>query len=601
MPNASLDLRAYGAVLARRWTVMLPAVVLVPLVAALLALGQSKVYSANAQVLLTYSNPAAAATGAGAGYPATAPDRNVATQAVLARNPAVAREALQLSHARSTPTQLLAESNVSTLNSADVLNFTVNAPSPQEAMRLATNYATAYTLYRGGIDTQAVDAALAGVSARLEQLAKAGQTATPTYALLARQQQQLTAAAAAGTPDAVVVQPAQSAPQVSPHVARSAGIGLVLGIVLALALAFLVESLDRRASVAEITRRLGLPLLAAVPTVAGRGTALRRLAAVAKDRLSAIRGLAERHLGTEARATPAGSAERGPALASLAVLREPTGSTAAAFHALKSSLDVASLEHDFKSILLAGPDRFPEQAATAANLAVATAQAGRRVVLCDFHGRPPSVSDLFRLTSSDGLTEVALGETTLKRALVPVPTAALLSRIWKRRVTQRVAPDDTEQTRTSTVSRARGMPGTLQILPIGSPPPSPALLGSEAVARVIERLKSMAADLVIIDAPPLLGSGESQMLSALADAIIVAFGGPVRPPMLDELAVTLARLPTLPLGFITVGKGALGVGGTFGGWDGGRSATAGSVQTSTASPNGHRWQGPVRNANTTAP
>ena len=170
------DLHVYLALLARRWTVILPAVVLVPLLTLVLAMGQPKVYSASAQVLLTYTNIGAGLNGLPLNYAATAPTRNVATQEELARTPAVARQALQLSQVRGTATDLLDNSSVSSSTGADLLTFSVNASTPARATELATNYGRAYTLYRSEIDSQAITSALAGVNRQLAALAAAGQT-----------------------------------------------------------------------------------------------------------------------------------------------------------------------------------------------------------------------------------------------------------------------------------------------------------------------------------------------------------------------------------------------------------------------------------------
>jgi hypothetical protein len=57
----------------------------------------------------------------------------------------------------------------------------------------------------------------------------------------------------------------------------------------------------------------------------------------------------------------------------------------------------------------------------------------------------------------------------------------------------------------------------------------------------------------LIDAPPLLVSGEAQTLSVLADAMVVVLVDPVRPAILTDVAATLSQLPARPLGYITVG------------------------------------------------
>ncbi len=554
MSTNGFNIGAYWAVLTRRWPVIVTVVVLVPLLATILAVGQSKVYSASAQVLLTYSTPGATVTGGALSYAAAAPERNVATQAALARNAAVAREAVALSHLRSTAADLLNHSSVSTVTTADVLNFTVKDSSPQRARELATNYATAYTMYRNGIDSQAIDSAIAGITLQLQQLAGAGQTGSPTFAALSHEQEELTATQAAGTHDAVLVQPASSAVTVSPHPARSAAAGLAVGLVLALVLVFLMETLDRHASSEEISQRLGLPLLAAIPAVRRGRQPLTRRAGFALNWSEVFAYLSSevlpylrrqpRRSSSQPSSLDSGRAEQ--QVASLAVLRHAGGGTANAYRGLEASLEVASIEHDVKSILLASPYPYLGKSTIVANLAVAMAQAGRHVLTCDFDARHSSLSSVFGLEESPGMTDVVLARATLKRSIVSIPSSVLLSPQWIDRVG---ATTD----RRSKVSPERGMPGPLKILPFGGPQPHSGFLGSRAVADLVEQLGSTPADIVLIDAPPLLGSGESLMLSALADAVIVVLPGPVRPPILAELSATLAKLPALCLGFITVG------------------------------------------------
>ena len=562
LSGISSDIRFYGAALARRWTVIVPAIVLVPVAAMLLAVGQQKVYSASAEVLLTYSNPGANVNGLAATYPSVAPDRNVATQAALARNPTVARDALSLAQVRSSANDFLNHSNVSKVTSADVLDFSVTSSSPQLAMRLATNYAKAYTDYRNGIESRALASALAGVTLRLNHLASLGQTGTPTYAVLSRDQQRLAATQAAGTNDAVLVQPAQSAARVGPHPARNAAVGLLVGIALAIALVFLMETLDTRVSLEEIRRRLRLPLLAAIPATRAPSRAMKQLG---RKLLSAPRELIRRGSGSGPSPAPVDPDSPERALQTLAVLREPGGSAADAYRVLKSRLDFASLEHSFKSILLTSAQPYRAKSATAANLAVVAAQMGRRVLVCEFDSQRPSISDLFGLDGRPGLTDVVLRRTTLRKATVKMPRALLLSPVWTDGKSAENASQGTvnDSPRRTTRSHARGMPGSLEILPFGESQPHSGFLGSPAVADLVEQLSSSPADLVLINAPPLLGSGESQLLSALADALIVALAGPVRPALLEELAATLATLPALAVGFITVGKGPASGGSVF--------------------------------------
>jgi Mrp family chromosome partitioning ATPase/capsular polysaccharide biosynthesis protein len=642
------DLHAYRALLARRWTVIVPAVVLVPLLTLVLALRQEKVYSASAQVLLTYTNVGASVNGIAPAYPATAPDRNVATQAALARDPAVAREALNLSHVRSTASDLLNESSVTSSSSADILNFSVNDSSPARAMTLATNYARAYTLYRGRIDSQAISSSLAGISRQLNALVASGQTGTSAYRFLSRDQQALSATQAAGTNDTVLSQRAQNASDIGPHAARSAALGLVIGIALAIALVFLMETLDKRASVEEIEQRLSLSSLAAIPSatrwrraagliapLAGlvaplrerirRGTGAEPAAALggpgnpggpgvpeapvrppAAKRSRAVNGSSRAVNGSRARTRVAGASDvkqlpaatpdpQEPATqepettpAPMAVVRDPNGRTAEAYRVLKSSLEFASLEHDFKSLLLTSARSYRGKSETAANLAVTLVQSGRRVLLCDLDAGRTSVSDLFGLEERVGMTEVALGQTTLEDAIVSIPTASLqpLSRSIRGN-----PPRSAEQANGH--SATGSLSGELKVLPFGCLPPYSGFLGTRAVTDLVEGLRYAHADLVLIEAPPLLSSGEAQTLSALADALIVAVADPVRPSMLGDLAATLSRLPAFPLGFISVGLDRERDEWIYRGPGGAEDVTAGALERLPAAPNGHNGSLPA--------
>jgi Mrp family chromosome partitioning ATPase/capsular polysaccharide biosynthesis protein len=557
------DLRAFRAVLARRWPVIVPAVVLVPLLTLLLAGNQAKVYSAHAQVLLTYSNVGASVNGAASTYPATAPDRNVATQAALARNPAVAQQALKRARVNMSATDLLKNSSVSTSSSDDLLTFAVDESLPQRAMTLATDYAQAYTAYRGQIVRQSINSSLSGINRRLQELSVTGQSGTAAYRFLSHDQQELSAIQAAGSNDAVVVQRAQSTSVVGPSPARSAALGLGLGIALAAALAFLMETLDKRASVEEIGRRLRLPNLAIIPDTSrwrrlreqlsgnagrrGRGSSQGERAAADGEVVSlagATRSVRRmRAADTRVLGEPT-AAEFGAE--ALAVVREPNGRTADAYRVLKSSLEFARLENDFKSLLFTSACR-PGRSETVANLAVTLVQSGRRVLVCDLHAGRASITELFGLEECPGVTDVALGRASLEDSVVSVSASSLIP----------ISRPGTEGlpggARLNGFASARDARGHLGVLPFGGLPPHSGFLGTRDVAELVEELGHAHADLVLIDAPPLLVSGEAQTLSVLADAMVVVLVDPVRPAILTDVAATLSQLPARPLGYVTVG------------------------------------------------
>jgi protein-tyrosine kinase len=73
------------------------------------------------------------------------------------------------------------------------------------------------------------------------------------------------------------------------------------------------------------------------------------------------------------------------------------------------------------------------------------------------------------------------------------------------------------------------------------------------LSRILEALRE-GADLVLIDAPPLLHVGDSMTLTGKIDAmILVTRLNVVRRPILRELQRLLAAAPAAKLGFVLTG------------------------------------------------
>jgi capsular exopolysaccharide synthesis family protein len=143
---------------------------------------------------------------------------------------------------------------------------------------------------------------------------------------------------------------------------------------------------------------------------------------------------------------------------------------------------------------------------TAANLAVAFAQAGRRVVLIDADLRKPGVHIIFDLPNEHGFT------TLLRRDDAILDVAHL-----------------TEQ-------------GNLRVITSGPLPPNPAeLLSSNRMRRTVDRLAA-DGDLIILDGPPLQGVTDSAILSTVADGtLLVVDAGKTRRGSIREASEVLGR------------------------------------------------------------
>jgi len=275
--------------------------------------------------------------------------------------------------------------------------------------------------------------------------------------------------------------------------------------VLGIGLAFLWEALDTRVRTAqEIGERLGgLPLLARIPTPS------RRLQRDGK----------------------------------LVMAEEPTGAQAEAFRMLRTNLEFATLGRDARTIMVTSAVEQEGKSTTIANLAIALARAGQRVVLVDLDLRRPYVEKFFKL-EGPGVTQVALGHVALDQALSAVTIMD----------PHRPSPKANGNGNGNGSKRRGLVKGVLEVLPAGPIPPDPGeFVGTAALTEILEKLRERA-DIVLIDAPPTLHVGDAMTLSTKIDGIVVVTRMKVvRRHMLGELARQLAGSPTPVLGFVVTG------------------------------------------------
>ena len=216
------------------------------------------------------------------------------------------------------------------------------------------------------------------------------------------------------------------------------------------------------------------------------------------------------------------------------MLAAPRSAEAESFRVLRATLDFANAEHGSRTIMITSAVDSEGKSTTVANLAVALARAGRRVVLIDADVGRPHLHRLFSLDERPGLTDLELGDTKLEEALQPISL--------------------TEEASDAEHSGVRMDPiGSLEVLPGGSALQDPDELGFDnAVGRIIQRLRDRA-DIVLVDAPPLL-MGHAIALSAHVDAVVVVVRlKALRASALQDMSRILEASPATKLGFILTG------------------------------------------------
>lgn len=161
---------------------------------------------------------------------------------------------------------------------------------------------------------------------------------------------------------------------------------------------------------------------------------------------------------------------------------------AESFRQLRTNLQFANVSGRAKSVLITSSLPGEGKSTTAANLAIALAQAGQTVCLIDADLRRPMVNEYLGLDRSAGLTTALIGSSDVNDLLQP----------WG---------DD-----------------RLYVLTSGQIPPNPSeLLGSDEMKSLLTRLEEVF-DTVIIDAPPLLPVTDAAVLAQHVGGVLLVVG-----------------------------------------------------------------------------
>jgi polysaccharide biosynthesis transport protein len=182
---------------------------------------------------------------------------------------------------------------------------------------------------------------------------------------------------------------------------------------------------------------------------------------------------------------------------------------------LRNSILLANFDRQYRSLLVTSASPGEGKTTTASNLASAHAEQGKRTLLIDGDLRRPSVHRNFNIPSVVGLSNVLIGEIGWRDTLVSI----------------------------------EGVPN-LSVLPAGPPSRRAADLVGVGLAQLLEEAAA-EFDLVVLDAPPLLGFAEPlQMATAVDGVLVVARAGQTSRKAVASVLATLNRLRAKVVGIV---------------------------------------------------
>ncbi|MBW4687799.1 MAG: polysaccharide biosynthesis tyrosine autokinase [Komarekiella atlantica HA4396-MV6] len=252
---------------------------------------------------------------------------------------------------------------------------------------------------------------------------------------------------------------------ISPRIYLKLAVGGLLGIMLGVGTALLLEALDKsQKTVKQAKQLLGYPLLGTIP-----------------------------HLGQN----KGGSREY---FAPLSVRDNPNSAVSSAFEMLQMNLNLTLFDRPLQVVAVVSSTPGEGRSFVAANLAIAKARMGRRVLLLDADMRHSCQQEIWKLPNFIGLSDILVGQAEFSHTVQQVLV-------------------------------------NLDVLTVGTIPSHPsALLDSQRMALLIQEA-TKKYDFVIIDTPALSLFADALMLSKLADGILLV----VRPSLFNSATATATK------------------------------------------------------------
>lgn len=198
------------------------------------------------------------------------------------------------------------------------------------------------------------------------------------------------------------------------------------------------------------------------------------------------------------------------------LLNRPNSPAAESYRALRTAIGLSAIDDPLQLLLVSSPLAGEGKTTLCYNIAVASAQQGKRVLLIDADQRKSRLHSLFQVRKNPGLSDILAGQASFEAAVRPHSTV-----------------------------------DNCFILPAGVTPPNPAdLLGSHRFDDLLTVLRAQY-ELIIIDSPPVLLVTDAVILSTKVDGtILVIRSGLTTRPALAHASEALERSTGRWLGMV---------------------------------------------------
>lgn len=166
-------------------------------------------------------------------------------------------------------------------------------------------------------------------------------------------------------------------------------------------------------------------------------------------------------------------------------LTQPQSPITESYRTIRTNLQFASIDTETKIILVTSSGPGEGKTSTTCNLAVVSAQSGKRVLVIDADLRKPQVHLRFRVSNLTGLSTLLTRERKMEECIIS------------------------------------STPENLVLMPSGPIPPNPSeMLSSKGFRELLNRCAE-EYDLVIVDTPPILAVSDALIVSQSVDGAIL--------------------------------------------------------------------------------